>query len=362
MFDHALLDRLNTEAFKGNVFKKGDDNNYVLFEYSFDCIKEKKWNDTNKQARGIIFYAPTAKVACRPFSKFFNMDELPETKLENLPLDQPFIIWEKLDGSCCCAYNHFGELRCSTPGSMESPQAIWATQWLNDYLKSKGLYDQFFELINDGHTFIFEGIWPESKGNPAPPVLNYEDREELVLLSVRKTSGMELSPIEVDSMGRRFGFSRPRRFEGSIDRTLMDKVGQNEEGYVIQFLPSNLRVKVKSPTYVALHRIKDKISIKGIVEMLAAGESRKVFSTLPEHLRKKTDDILAALYSRYYDILNLLNQVVDTVKNMATRKDQALYILKHLPKTHTSAAFLMLDNNFSDREVWKVLEREFSNA
>lgn len=358
----ALLDQLLKEHAKGHVSMNGDMNNYVLFKYTQDCVNEDAWNDINRQARGIIFYAPTATIVARPFDKFFNLDERQETKLENLP-NEPFVVWEKLDGSCCSAYLHFNEIRCATPGSYESPQAQWATEWLNNYINSLGEYPKktFIELLGSC-TFIFEGIWPESKGNPAPPVVNYGDREELVLLSIRYLDGTEFTVQAVDEIAKVFNFSRPNRIlVDKLDRTLAEKVPDNEEGYVIQFLESNLRVKVKSPTYVMLHKMKDSITHKGICEIFEGGESRRWLTTLPKHLAEKADDIIAELQRKYWEIFYKVEDVYKQALVLSTRKEQALHIQNVIDGRYRGLVFNKLDNKFSERNIWKIMRQEYEN-
>ena len=69
MHDQKLLDNLYRECTSKNVTMRGDPDNYLLFKYNQNCVIEDAWNDINRQARGIIFYAPTAHIVCRPFDK-----------------------------------------------------------------------------------------------------------------------------------------------------------------------------------------------------------------------------------------------------------------------------------------------------
>lgn len=363
MFDQALLDRMFSEVARGNVDMRGDPDNYVIFKYNTDCHINDNWNGTNNKARGIIFYAPTARIVCRPFDKFFNLDERQGSRLEELP-DGNFIVWEKLDGSCCSSFLMWNEIRCATPGSYESPQAVWATEWLQKHLLEigKDKRDDFFE-DNLQMTFIFEGLWPEDSGNPTPGVLNYGDREELVLLSVRRHSGLELHPREVDILADKYGFARPKRYESiefsGITRELRDAIPDDEEGYVIQYPGNdNFRVKVKSPTYMMLHRTRDRISYKGICEIMEVGESRRWFTTLPKHMQKRADDILAVLNSRFYEIFYQVDDVYQEARVLGTRKEQALYIMDKLPKQYTGLCFAKLDDRYDDRQIWGVLKKE----
>ena len=359
--DSKLYWALRSEVARGNVSMRGDLDNYVIFKYNQDCVINDAWNGTNRQARGIIFYAPTERIVCRPFDKFFNLDERGETQLERLP-DADFIVWEKLDGSCCSSFLYFNQLRVATPGSYESEQAKWASEWLNNHLIKLGQLDDF-KRLNKEMTFIFEGIWPESAGNPAPPVLDYGDREELVLLAVRSHHGQEANRYEVDTWARAFNFARPKRFESHIGltRNLKEQIPDDEEGYVVQY-PSanNFRVKVKSPHYMMLHRTMSRLTRKGICEIYEAGEGKKWIKSLPRHISKRADDMVADLKQDFYKIFYLVDDSYKEASTLKTRKEQALYILEksNLPKAYAGLVFAKLDGKYDDKMIWGILKNE----
>lgn len=356
MINHDLLKKLYAEVDAGRVTFMGDKQGYILFKYSIDTHFGKEWNQYNREARGIIFHAPTSRIVCRPFAKFFNCDELPESQIENLPLSEEVITWEKVDGSCCSAYLHDNAIRISTPGSYESPQAIYGSALLNEHLLKRNLLDIFKEELIES-TPIFELIWPESLGNPAPGVINYGHRNELILLAIRNHSGSEWHPNRVDIFAATFGFKRPRRYNSIVSRELTKQIGDNEEGFVVQFWPSCKRVKFKSEAYMLLHKVRDIINLKGICEILEAGESRRWLTSLPKHLAARADDILAQLNQEYFKIYYKVKDIYDQAKILPTRKEQAIHICTNLPPGHTGLAFAMLDNKFIDRQIWGVLRK-----
>jgi RNA ligase len=55
-------------------------------------------NAMRRECRGLKFY-PNGSIAARPFHKWFNVGEREETLPRNIDLNQPHIIFEKLDGS-----------------------------------------------------------------------------------------------------------------------------------------------------------------------------------------------------------------------------------------------------------------------
>lgn len=335
----------------------GSLDNYAIFKYTQDVHNDGLWNRYNTEARGIIFHVPTATIVCRPFSKFFNLDERPETKLEELP-DPPFIIWEKLDGSCCSSFLYDGVLHMATPGSFESPQAIWATAFIKQKLKVSGKYDDFVEQ-NTIRTFIFEGLWPGSAGNPNPTVLDYKGKEALILLAVRNHNGTELSKPMVDTLAEEFGFERPKIYTDSIliSRETRQQIPENEEGYVVQFLSNNLRVKVKGDWYTRIHRIHYALTIKGLCEALEANESMAFIKGLPKHIQRQADDYLAELWSKFYATKTAVQNVVEPIIGKE-RKEQASIILKELPRETAWLGFRLLDEQLYDKDIWKSVKNQ----
>lgn len=356
MFDQELLDNLYRECMSKNVTMRGDPDNYLLFKYNQNCVIENAWNDINRQARGIIFYAPTARIVCRPFDKFFNLDERQDTKLESLPTSK-FITWEKLDGSCCSSFNMWNQIHIATPGSYESPQAEWATKWLREFLTNNMLLESFKE-DNKWMTFIFEGIWSESAGNPAPSVLDYGEMQGLVLLTIRYHNGVEVTPDEVDIYANKYCFARPKRFDCKLTRDLSEEIPDNEEGYVIQYVEANnFRVKVKSPTYMMLHRTRDNLSYKNVCKMMEVEGDMEWVKTLPKNLKERFDDIMAQLYQEYYKIYYTVEAKFFESAILKSRKEQAKYILgSDLDRQYTGLVFALLDGKSIESSIWAILK------
>lgn len=353
MYNFALLDKLRSEVEIGNV-RESVDGIFSLFKYTEDCAFKDKWNDINVEARGIIFNTATKQIVCRPFKKFFNLEEVESTKLANLPTSR-CIIYEKLDGSCASTYLKNGELFAATPGAMQSEQAIWATNWLREHLVKIDLLEEF-KVLCETKTFIFEAIYPENLN-----VVTYNGRTECVLLGIRSHNGNENENLEFHA--KWFKFSLPRTFDLDISAP---KFVDNEEGYVIYYPNEKLRVKIKSPEYVRLHRIKNYFSPKGLAEVLSDGTYGKLFDCLPPHLQKEADDIAAGLRQKFSHINNASLELLAEIRAMPTRKEQALYIQSRTKDTDIiSTTFMLLDKvsknlpqDFIDRQIWRKIYKQ----
>lgn len=348
MIDHDLYRNLEKEVIEDRI-RKTTFGNLNLYKYSENTANKRLWNATNRKARGIIIHDKTHKIVARSFEKFFNLNECDETKLEVLP-KSPFLISEKLDGSCATSYlGEDGKIACATPGAFESDQAKWSTNWLRNHLESIGQLGQF-EILNDGLTFIFEAIYPENLN-----VVTYGQRTELVLLSVISHAGHEIHPVIVDDYANWFHFTRPRTFQ--FDLSLMPKFPPNEEGYVAYWPTENFRVKIKSPEYVQLHRLKNLFTAKGFCEALSEGRYKELFEILPKHLQVVADDIVGALRTKFFDIKTKYETIYDSVKNLGSRKEQAIEIQKH-DKELWHLVFARLDHDdeaYMTRQIWRYI-------
>ncbi len=114
----TLYQHLQGEVKKGNVYEIQREH-LSLFCYTNRCVYNRLWNDWNILARGLILDLATQQVIATPFPKFFNYGELSQT----IP-DEPFEVYEKLDGSLGIAYHYQGQWHIATKGAFDSAQAV----------------------------------------------------------------------------------------------------------------------------------------------------------------------------------------------------------------------------------------------
>lgn len=129
------------------------------------------------ECRGIIFDSKTGDIIRRPFHKFFNVNEREETQDHVVDLSRPHVILEKLDGSMIAVFAHEGKL-------------IWGTKMVaqdfhelvEQFVKESDIdYEGFcWELINSGHTPIFEWMHPQKR-----IVIDYGKEPTLTLTAIR---------------------------------------------------------------------------------------------------------------------------------------------------------------------------------
>jgi RNA ligase len=384
MKDPILLNKLWKEVEAGRVAasQSGD---LTVFKYTQETHIKDLWNDVNRLARGIIFRTDGTVVA-RPFTKFFNLNERSESEIKNLPWDESIEVYEKVDGSCGIGYVHAGPLpresapvyvdgvtagympswRLATPGSMESEQAVEGTKILYSTVDHTIIRPYFLEyppILKPKYrlehlpidcTPVFEIIYPANR-----IVVDYGEVRELVLLAIFEHNGIEWHPRRVDQIAERCGFRRPQRYNVDLQGEI--PFDDNSEGYVARF-ENGLRVKIKSPGYLRIHRLLNSLSPKGVVELIRGKEYGSVLSQLPKEIAKDFDDVRAYVQGIYNRILTDAhehhNSLLQNMGTDATRRQYALWIQANVPNAECGFVFALLDGKDIEYKIWKlVLEK-----
>jgi RNA ligase len=156
---------------------------------------------------------------------------------------------------------------------------------------------------------------------------------------------------------------RPRRIHAEDYSTLKAMDTPNEEGFVLFFSTSGLRVKIKFTEYVRLHRLLTGLSEKNVWEMLRTGaDLGAVLEGVPDEwfawfdATRKT--LLAAFEGMWVEVrtdwqaLQEEWQANDYTKE-THRKAMALEILR---KSHPHILFAMLDGKPVDQHIWKLFK------
>lgn len=260
--------------------------------YSNEVIYSQAWDAYTTACRGLIFDSDGVVVA-RPFPKFFNLFEveLPESALTEDPL-----VFDKVDGSLGIGYEVDGRLAVSTKGSFESDQAVWATE----YLQSE--YPNWRPPA--GVTPLWEIIHPAFR-----IVVDYGPQRGLTLLGgVEIATGRE---VPVEEMGWPGAVVDLLEGLGSIDEIQSDVLGGNfddVEGVIAAWPQADgtlFRVKVKSPEYIRLHRIRTNLSLRMVCE---AWEEDRPLSENPDlteedrHWAGAVEQVLQDEFDHIFDV------------------------------------------------------------
>ncbi len=312
--------------------------NLFIYNYSETAQFERVWNEVTLQCRGLIL-DDTGKIVARPFPKFFNLEELVNEPIPNLP----FEVYEKMDGSLGISYAIDGEIFIATRGSFTSEQSVKANELLNTKFTSAKA------RMNPAITYLFEIIYPTNR-----IVLDYGDTEALVLLGMIETAtGKELPLADI-------GFPIVKRYDGLKDLHQLKALAfDNKEGFVVKF-SNNYRLKVKFEEYVRIHRIIMQVSSVTIWENLKAGDTfKEILERVPDEFYNWVKITKAKLEEDYEAIENIAK---GEYKELSTRKETALYFQTcQYPKI----LFSMLDGKDYSETIWRYVrptyQKPFSN-
>lgn len=313
----------------------------LIWNYTQRCQYEQVWNDITTQARGLIT-TPDGKIIARPFRKFFNLEQ----HQGDLPLE-PFTVTTKMDGSLGILFWLDGVPQIATRGSFTSEQAVKATAILHEK------YDSTIGVLNPHYTYLFEVIYPSNR-----IVVDYGNMEDLVLLAVIHTETGQEIDIHESNMLKTFRGTFPfvKRYDGINDiAQLRILEEENAEGFVIRFA-SGLRLKLKFAEYLRLHRLMTHVNARVIWDLLRDGQPLdELLERVPDEfynwIRRTQGDLLA----QFQTIERHCQAIVNQIKDLPTRKEQAAIVLK---TRYPGITFTMLDQKNYQEAIWKLLYPE----
>lgn len=324
----------------GCVYAKYKDN-LILLNYTPEAAYGNVWTPLELMSRGLILDTQTGEVVARPFDKFFNVGEN-----GRMPTTMPDYVTEKVDGSLGILYRHDGEYHIATRGSFDSEQALWATAFLRAHYDLAGLPDEY--------TLLFEIVYPENR-----IVINYGERQDLVLLAVRnRFTGEYLPWWETRYLANTYGFSSPEYFPAdslNIYLQAAELLDGNKEGFVIT-CDDGTRWKIKGAEYLKLHKLISALSFKNTLRAMQTNELQAIYDAVP-------DEFLGDVKTWVADIQHTVTQITEEVQTAfndapkSDRKTFALWVMAN-HKPLSSYLFAMLDGKPVEPLVYKSLEQD----
>lgn len=246
------------------------DQSYAIFNYSFDCDFA---DPLVQEARGIILDTQKLEVVCWPFRKFGNHNESYAD-----PIDWASArVLEKVDGSIIKLWYDSRKpgWQFSTNATVRAESASvesFSELSFHDLIcRAENYGDIPFDVLDRDMTYIFELV------SPSTQVVVPYDRTMLYHLGTRSN----LTGRELDV---NIGICKPKMYpihslaECVETAVRLNQAGGEEiraEGFVVVDGNWN-RVKVKSPDYIAKHRLVQMKSIpkRECVQMLLSGSAQ----------------------------------------------------------------------------------------
>lgn len=259
-----------------------------IYNYTHKTQYDWHWNSITIRCRGLILDGDGCLVA-KGFDKFFTDAQLKSAGDEHLiPTDEPFTISDKVDGSLGVMYFLNDVHYMATRGSFTSDMAVTANKWLRDMYSHIVFYPQY--------SYMFEIVYPENR-----IVVDYGKDRKLVLLAIMDNNTLEEMDIydpEFDYIETQ-GLERTERFDGYADWTKILALYENDkskEGFVVHFLNSNYRVKMKLDWYKDASYVLQNFTKKAVWRLVRDGKD-------VEDIISNIDDEFYPLIRGYYDEL-----------------------------------------------------------
>ena len=338
----------------------------IMFKYS--QIDSDFNVELVRECRGIILDEDTLEVICHSFNKFGNYGE---SYCQDIDWKSCYVT-EKLDGSLIKLSRIGDNILWSTNGTIDAYKAPLVEQigciaksfgelaWyaiLENYCKAKDLSvsdcidpdivkDWLKSIIKPGYTYMFELTSPYNK------VVVTWHKTELHFIGCRDNeSGQEIffGDHELSKI-----FDIPKIFPlRTVDECVKaaSELDVNAEGYVVVDKNFN-RVKIKSPTYVALHHMRNNgvLSYERGIEIVRGNELGEVLTYFPEfkpHLEKiknSYDNLIASLNESWLAYNQLDPFIIET------RKDKAIWIQKNFKVP--AVGFMLIDDKVESVADW----------
>lgn len=322
-----------------------------LVGLSYDMINSPMAEEIVQHCRGLILDTDADfEVVAWPFRKFFNHGEQLAAKIDWRTAS----VQEKVDGSLIIVYHYAGEWHAATTGTPDASGDVngFGIIFADLFWKTLGMSRELFkgDKLDEGVTFMFELTTPMNK-----VVVQHKDSKVTFLGARWRDTGEEIPPHR----SKVFEYVAPPKMYplqtmDEVLKTLDVMKGTEQEEYVVCDAQFN-RVKVKSPSYVALHHIKGSMSPRGMLEIVRKGERSEIAAHFPEWADQlqiidwKYRDLCAEMMGEWDRIRKLMGApfrpesvTADEVK--AERKEFAV----HAVKTRCPAVLFVM---FSDGDM-----------
>ena len=329
--------------------------NLLLMKYS-KIIWEIGWSKLAKQCRGKVVDINTREIVSYPFNKFFNLDEVEETKQDKVKelLEKDGVkisVTDKKDGSAIIVTNYKGDIVINTNGEFDNIQITLAKKLFEKK------YSYFYNNIPEGYTFVFELIHPDNK-----IVIDYGKEEKLYLLAVRDLKTFELKTYsELVEIKEKYKLDITEAFEYTelsdfLDKALSDEeVGKEGWVFSIKNGSDTFMFKLKFKEYFKLSRLKNKPSLKKVYALLLNNNLDDVMAEVEDGIRATIDEDVKIIYN-YIDLYKKLvveeaKEVLDKLGYSEATNENMRYIAAEL-KNHPFANYLLkYYKGFTDLDI-----------
>ena len=308
-----------------------------IYDGEIEASGEDLWDRYNgfyRECRSVVIDVVNDCIILSPFSKFFNINELEETSLENIQkrIDHANTIEfsDKLDGSMQSArwYNN----KIIMAGSQAiNPANSWRLQDGYRMLNENPRYKEMLKK-NPNFTFIFEYISLKD----AHVVKYTKEQEGLYLIGVRNVlDGRECNYKSVIDIANKFNIPTTKLFDKTLEKVMSeldDKSSDEAEGFVINI--DGYKVKLKYNDYVHIHKALSKLSsVNLIIRSIADDKYDDLLSKLPVAYHEQVKKVAAIVV----DYINRTEKTIREYYNEApkdNKKEFMIWVSENVPREY----------------------------
>lgn len=291
----------------------------------------KKTHEITRCCRGLVLHSETFDIVAKGFDRFFNEGEAYELT-KDFDWTRPVDVRTKEDGSIITVFLWRNKAFITTRGSWADGECGFSGKTWAELVKEtfgKKRWNIFVEgdMLGNGSAFIFEYCSIHNK------VVRTYTQPTLYLLAVTNAMcNTETEPDMVDFFAQAWGFPRPEKYNcQSVEdvKELIAEKSSNDatwEGLVLRDA-NGMRLKVKSATYVALHRLRgegDNLwNPKYLLPLILKGEYEEVLTYFPE-IEEKLNEVGEAVGALWLELGQFFCKV--TGQGITDQKEFALAV------------------------------------
>jgi hypothetical protein len=322
----------------------------VILNYS--QIDSPKTNNIVRNCRGLVLNTTTYDIVARSFDRFFNWGEV-QTEMGDFDFSD-FSTKSKEDGSLVLLYRFEGKWYANTRGSFGTdPIQSNGITWQQAICQAMNIPDlQYLDrFLFSNVTYVCEfcsGLNKIVRRYPYPVLYLltgfYGKREldESTLFASMTIDGRALFKWPLT-----YNFKSIKQIEDFLK--LQETDDPTFEGVVISDRLGH-RWKIKSATYLSLHRLRGNadnlFNPKHLIPFILSGETSELLTYFPE-VKVTLHDVHQKVNAAYSTMMG----VWTVAKDIESQKDFALAIVGKTP--FTGILFTARKNKVSPRDVWR---------
>ena len=329
-----------------------------------------KWDKQNVIFRSLIVRGSDFEVLSSNWKKFWNAGEKPDLYPDPIKY-RDWSIFEKKDGTAVLVDYVNGQFSMRTRGTPS-----YRTQDnYTDFELLPETYPKIVEWIkeNPNYTLLLELMTPRNV-----IVIRPSDVEFTLLGAIDKDSLTYMSVEALDYVSKVIEIPTPKQFFFKTIDEIVSSIEtiKNFEGVVLSYNKNQNKIKLKNSEYLALHRIKSELSSEKNLLEYYVSNSMPDYNDFFKLLEEKFDYEIAITFqsqiSKLADaskevkrIIKGMEDFVNDIRNLPTRKEQALTIMNSFggeKNSRASMCFAILDGKELTKDqiqklFWQTLKQ-----